>query len=1009
MIALVLAMVWTRRGQAVTLALLSLFAVAAAVAAPAYMRAADRAVAAGQIATAVPAERGLAISSIQDDRNGTTVDGNGAAVTFVDIGTALLDVPGFSYVYAAEYDTIGIEPDVRLRTRFTYRQDVCAHLTVVSGRCLIGEGDVVIGEQAARRLSLAAGDPITLTFAEFSRDPRTPRFEPAGAPQRLTVAGVYRVPDPDDTYWGAHGYFARDAGDRAGEPVFSSAATMAAMDHGATRMSIDGVAGPSALDVDNLGALRAGLAGITASANKLGPGVRVDTGIPALLDRIDAGRAAARTLVPAVAVPLVLLACLSIYLAVGYGTEGRRPELAVVALRGERWWGRWWLATGESLVAIVAGAVAGCLAGQLMVDAVAAALLPGGGAGAGVGSLRYAPPAAAAAVLAALLAQRRQLLSPVADLLRRAPAVTSGVRALAAEVAILVLAAVSVAQLLLSGGELTGVGLLAPAFAALALAVLAARAALPLITRFAARALSRGRVGAALAGFQLTRRPGAARLFTLLVAAVAVAGYAACAVDVAARGRAVTAAVGTGADRVVGVTGVTRAQLLAATRAVDPDGAYAMAVARLPAGAAGAPTGLAVDTTRLATVANWPGDGPSVRAVARRLHPDAPVPPVVFGGQDITVDVTAGGNLGAGPVRLIVAVSSVTGLGDATLQLGQLRAGPGTYQLRAAVCREGCRLKGIQLAGAGQASAVEPGAEVTIRALRTVNPPRTALAPAAIGEPGRWRVSGGAAADAAPDGLRVRVQSATPGGTWIQPADAPPSLPVATSGARVDDALVGFDGRATPATVVAALPAVPRLGTGVVLADLEYLDRFSTDTGQATDAQVWLTARAPADVLDRLAARGLVVTADVTAVQIGRQLDEQGPALALWFYVLAGCLAVVLAAGALILAAAVDRVRRVEDLSALRTQGLGRGPLSRATLWTYPVLVLAAVLAGLLITVLLWWLTGWALPLAGLDPPPLPLPGWPRPVVPAGAGALILVVLAGVAFAAGRRTHQEAG
>ena len=56
MIALVLAMVWTRRGQAVTLALLSLFAVAAAVAAPAYMRAADRAVSAGQFATALPAE-----------------------------------------------------------------------------------------------------------------------------------------------------------------------------------------------------------------------------------------------------------------------------------------------------------------------------------------------------------------------------------------------------------------------------------------------------------------------------------------------------------------------------------------------------------------------------------------------------------------------------------------------------------------------------------------------------------------------------------------------------------------------------------------------------------------------------------------------------------------------------------------------------------------------------------------------------------------------------------------
>jgi hypothetical protein len=54
-----------------------------------------------------------------------------------------------------------------------------------------------------------------------------------------------------------------------------------------------------------------------------------------------------------------------------------------------------------------------------------------------------------------------------------------------------------------------------------------------------------------------------------------------------------------------------------------------------------------------------------------------------------------------------------------------------------------------------------------------------------------------------------------------------------------------------------------------------------------------------------------------------------------------------------------------------------------------------------------WWLTGWALPLAGLDPPPLPLPGWPRPLVVGGVGVIVVAVLAGVALMAGRRTHEE--
>jgi putative ABC transport system permease protein len=203
------------------------------------------------------------------------------------------------------------------------------------------------------------------------------------------------------------------------------------------------------------------------------------------------------------------------------------------------------------------------------------------------------------------------------------------------------------------------------------------------------------------------------------------------------------------------------------------------------------------------------------------------------------------------------------------------------------------------------------------------------------------------------------------------------------------------------------LPAVPAAGVRATLVDLEYADLLSAATGDATDPQVWLSDRAPPDILDRLSARGLVVISEVRAAQVRAQLDRQGPALALWYYLLAGCLATALAAGALILAATVDRARRVEDLSALRGQGLGRAAVRQATLWTYPVLVAIAVLAGTAIALLGWWLTGWALPLAGLDPPPLPLPGWPRAWAPAGTAAAVLVVLALVAYLAGRRTLKE--
>jgi putative ABC transport system permease protein len=135
-------------------------------------------------------------------------------------------------------------------------------------------------------------------------------------------------------------------------------------------------------------------------------------------------------------------------------------------------------------------------------------------------------------------------------------------------------------------------------------------------------------------------------------------------------------------------------------------------------------------------------------------------------------------------------------------------------------------------------------------------------------------------------------------------------------------------------------------GRHATMVDLEYADRLTADASHAREPQVWLNAAAPPDVLDRLAAQGLTVKDDIRSGQIHRQLDRQRAALALWFYVLAGGLSVLLGAGALVLATAVDGARRIEDIRTLRVQGLRRPPMSRATLWTYPVPVLIAALVA---------------------------------------------------------------
>jgi hypothetical protein len=258
-------------------------------------------------------------------------------------------------------------------------------------------------------------------------------------------------------------------------------------------------------------------------------------------------------------------------------------------------------------------------------------------------------------------------------------------------------------------------------------------------------------------------------------------------------------------------------------------------------------------------------------------------------------------------------------------------------------------------------------------------------------------------------GLTVAVDAAIGlgDGLFVQPVDTPYPLPVAVAGTSYAKTMPNFDGRNLPVRRIAGLSTVPEAGSSAQLFDLEYADRLSTDGSPTSTGQVWLSKSAPADAVDRLQSQGLVIQRETDADQVGRQLAQQGPALALWFYVLAACLAVALAAGALILSSTVDRTRRVEDLTALRTQGLSRGALRQATVWTYPVLVAIATVAGLAVALIGWALTGWALPLAGIDPPDLPLAGWPRWPFVAADGVIVLIVLALVAYLAGRRTLKE--
>jgi putative ABC transport system permease protein len=992
MINVLLAMIWSRRGQAATLAVLAMIAVASAVAAPAYLLAVERAVAQGQIETADIDELRLQLRAVND---AAIAAETGGSVDISSAGAALDATTGFDLIYSLEMPAVGLEPTDLYASRLVFRQGLCDHLVILAGRCASGEGDVLIGEASAERLELKAGDPITLQAAQIKGD-RPPTWVPGADPKTFTVAGVYRVPEPSDIYWGTHGYFISGPFIGPGEPVFTAKTSITSMQQTTTREAIDGIAQPGTLDIDRLDQVRADLAGLEAVTEAVS-GISLDTGIPRLFDRIESGRAEARLLVPVLAVPLVLLACFSIYLTVGHGAEGRRDEIAVVALRGARWWTRWWLAAGESLAAVLAGALAGCVAGQLLVNAVAAAIFPGAGADPTLSSLRYAPAATLIALAAALLAQRGPLLSPVAALLQRT---TTGRRPVPLiEAVALVLALVAGVQLYLSDGSLDGLGTFAPALIMLALALLAARAVLPLVSRYAGGALRRGRLGAGLAGLQLSRRAGAGRLFALLAAAAAVAGFATCAVDTATEGRQVEAYLGTGADRVltieVGAEPMPRRRLLEAVRKVDPEGRFAMAVAEQPSGGSAGVKGLAVDSTRLAAVASWTEDGPAAAAVGAKLRAEAPERPS-FTGDRIVAGVTLSGVAPDRRLRLGIAVSSKAGLGETIVEIGVLRNGPNTYRQPLPLCAKGCWINGFGVSGLGKAT--ETTGRVEITGLNGVT----------LGD--QWWAAQNARITTG-DSLVIEASvRAAPGGTgWVRPIATPNPVPVAVAGGGPPGGvLTSLGGDPIPVERVASVPAVPRLGRSAVLMDLELADRLAVDGHGAQAPQVWLGPAAPADIVEQLAQQGLTVVGDTRAAQVRERLDRQGPALALTFHILAAVLATLLGAGALVLTVAVDRERRAGDLSALRAQGLPGKVVRRATLWTYPVLVGFAVTVGLLVGVATWWLTGWALPLAGLAPPDLPMPVTPGLPVLLAAGGMVLGVFVVVALAGGRDLRRRA-
>ena len=998
MIAIVALMLRHRWRRALTVCLLAGFTYGIAVAVPAFLGAADRAMIGNEIAHATTHELSITAQQPVDVAKGRDRD-------FELSAPGRLSAPWLDTTFsvAINVDTAPTAPGTvptAVIPQMVYRQNYCAHVVLLSGRCPLTAREALISPDLATLLHVTAGGQATVWWAYIGANGWMI------SPNNITVSvvGIYRPADTADPYWGSEGYFtaSRTA------PILTERGTIDALPHDTEVQNVDAVLRPAALTDATIASRRSWVSAAITPTD----GRTVTSEIPTLLTRIDADRQTIREVLPDIAAALILVGCFVLFLTVSHSIADRRVELGVIRLRGVWMPDRWWLGAGESLVPVLVGTPLGLLIGGALATVAGAWTLPGGDSiDTSTGGL-LGLVTIGAMLIATAAAHVRPLASPVADLLRRIPARIRGWRSATAQTLVATLAAVAVVQLYLQPGPLTGIMLVAPALMIVALGLLAGPVVLPLAASVGRRSIERPRrLGVGLGALSLSRRTGAHLLLAVQVIAIGLVGFAAADIVAAQHARTEWVALELGAPRVIGAGDVAPAALLREVRAADPTGRYAMAVIALPRRERNDPQVLAIDTPRLAAVATWPAQTvTSPSAIATALHPSIPRPSA-FTGTSVALDVDttdyqtfygdAYANPQAGRVGVFATFTLADGSRQIVVDLGDLRIGETTLHGDIPDCAAGCRFAGVTFK-ARQGDGLQMDAVVKDLAVDGV----PVTLPWSDGS--GWRVGGVGESGLPPaiagdtNGLDVTMPELADiaGGVQVTLIDAPTTLPVVVAGSATPK-IADADGDPMHATVTgSALPVLPGLGTTGAYVDLEYLTLAAPTNTTTAPGQVWLAASTPPSVVSALADAGVVTISDTTAGSELSYLDGQGPAIGMAFGLGAASVAVLLGAVCVVLMAGVERGGRAAELRTLRVQGLSASAARRSATVSHVGLVALATVAGCVVAATAWELTGRRLPLftdgAHPDLPSTSAP-WLALVGASLIGAIVLGVAAGVA------------
>jgi putative ABC transport system permease protein len=1000
---------WYRRSTALIVLVLAVVASAAAVVAPLYSRAAEESIVRDTLQRADVYSLGVHVFRPQGDRNDPVEDEQKATFAAAAMRNHLTH-PAFGTVRVA-YQTRGTyQPTagpVRgsdVVGRVVERPGVCSHLPTLRGRCPRRPSEGIVTRRSLALLGIKIGDTLPIDLTEL-----TTEESGAVAPTLLVkVVGSFDPVSVANSYW-------------VGQPYFTEFFPRA-VPNGLPTTTLPPIADPVFVGPGT--AATAKITGYTIDAPVLANRVRLGDGpalvsqaqalnhflsayelpsvtqLPSALEQANNGRNLVRIASPLAVTQLVLLSWWTLFLVVGSATEERSPELGLAKLRGlsQGQTSRFGLA--EIVLLLVVAAPLGTVAGYAAVRASGPHVFaPGTHVAMTSSVLLTVSIALSGGVVTAALAARRVFRRSVGDLLRRVPSRGSGRRGTVLEGVVITLAIAGLAQLISDrGGRPSPVAVLAPGMVAVVGGLFASRLLVGFARSGSVRAAQRGKAARLIGWCGVARRPGTARIASVLAIATCLMLIGVEAWTVAERGRVERSSAEVGAAVVLNVRASDSNTLLSAVRKADPAGDYAMAAVAV-ADSNQQDTVLAVDSSRADRIMRWgPPDAKPSRSIRSLISP--PVPPRIMlrpGRLEVTATVNA--LTSPSPLKLTARLDRA---GVAVLlPMGSLSMGRGSYTAEVPQsCRAGCRFAALSV---GHDARDLTAATARLSLSRIAAGPTGDVQPldTAFGRPSSWH-GGTATTTYGPQatvraGASLTVDLSTPGGfeAEIVHGDAPDPLPAYAGSAAGRDSTEpgaiptvtseGVSGTDTRFRPFRTGQFVPRAGRAALLVDLELALR-GTSSAPAGDRQIWLARddrSAERRFTRALGAQNIRVLSRETAAAVERGYAGDGAVLALRLLLVCGAAAIVVSVGALLVAAYVGRRQRAYEVAALRVVGLPRRTVRALLLREALATVLISLVAGGVAALIASWVVLPSLPqfdspsdTVGVRYTPDPASGW---------------------------------